>query len=309
MPRISKDNGGGAVSSVNEYTGDVVLDADDIGDGTANKAFTSTLKNKLDGLTAQVTEIKTSNYTVVTGDKGKLIISDHASTNPQQITMGTGLGWSVGDSITILNGHNSRDLQITKSGWIYWNDVSANITLKPYQGIKITNVETDYYLTQTFNTFTPTYATALANLLDPIKKVQHTYSQNPNSANFNSVQGTSITPSETAYYKYVAVVPVKIPDLNVTAVWLKSLRSCYDFRAKITAPNGTVTHFRALGSVTDVNTEFSIDTSGASVNDIWLVEIEFFVDYGSSSQSIRTKLVGSGYFSIEQANAYLMKVG
>lgn len=44
--------GGGAVDSVNSQTGVVVLDLDDIGDGTTNKGFTSTLKTKLDEIEA-----------------------------------------------------------------------------------------------------------------------------------------------------------------------------------------------------------------------------------------------------------------
>lgn len=47
--------GGGAVSSVNSQTGTVVLDADDIADGTTNKAYTATEKTKLSGIATGAT--------------------------------------------------------------------------------------------------------------------------------------------------------------------------------------------------------------------------------------------------------------
>lgn len=47
--------GGGAVDSVNGATGTVVLDLDDIGDGTTNKGYTSTEKTKLDGIASGAT--------------------------------------------------------------------------------------------------------------------------------------------------------------------------------------------------------------------------------------------------------------
>ena len=51
--------GGGAVDSVNGQTGTVVLDADDISDGTTNKAYTATEKTKLAGIATGATATET----------------------------------------------------------------------------------------------------------------------------------------------------------------------------------------------------------------------------------------------------------
>ena len=64
--------GGGAVDSVNGQTGVVVLDADDIGDGTTNKAYTATEKTKLASL----------NLPFTTGDYYSLSGGETASTAP-----------------------------------------------------------------------------------------------------------------------------------------------------------------------------------------------------------------------------------
>ena len=52
-------SGGGAVDSVNGQTGTVVLDADDISDGTTNKAYTATEKTKLAGIATGATATET----------------------------------------------------------------------------------------------------------------------------------------------------------------------------------------------------------------------------------------------------------
>lgn len=53
--QIASGGGGGAVDSVNGQTGVVVLDADDIGDGTTNKAYTAAEQSKLAGIAAGAT--------------------------------------------------------------------------------------------------------------------------------------------------------------------------------------------------------------------------------------------------------------
>ncbi|MCK9328220.1 MAG: hypothetical protein M0P69_22175, partial [Bacteroidales bacterium] len=63
------DNAGtgtGAVNSVNGYTGVVVLDADDIADGTTNKAYTSTEQAKLSGIEGGATNIADYRNTATT---------------------------------------------------------------------------------------------------------------------------------------------------------------------------------------------------------------------------------------------------
>ena len=55
----SPSTGGGAVDSVNGQTGTVVLDADDIADGTTNKAYTATEKTKLAGIATGATATET----------------------------------------------------------------------------------------------------------------------------------------------------------------------------------------------------------------------------------------------------------
>lgn len=63
------DNAGtgtGAVNSVNGYTGVVVLDADDIADGTTNKAYTSTEQSRLSGIEGGATNIANYRNTAIT---------------------------------------------------------------------------------------------------------------------------------------------------------------------------------------------------------------------------------------------------
>ena len=55
LAQTPASGGGGAVDSVNGQTGVVVLDADDIGDGTTNKAYTATEKTKLAGIATGAT--------------------------------------------------------------------------------------------------------------------------------------------------------------------------------------------------------------------------------------------------------------
>lgn len=62
FPSISGGGGGGggAVSTVNGQSGDVVLNQDNISDGTTNKAYTATEKSKLAGVAAGATAV--TNY-------------------------------------------------------------------------------------------------------------------------------------------------------------------------------------------------------------------------------------------------------
>ena len=76
--------GGGAVDSVNGQTGTVVLDQDDVGDGTTYKQYSATEKTKLasvaSGATANDTDANLKNRANHTGTQTASTISDFAST-------------------------------------------------------------------------------------------------------------------------------------------------------------------------------------------------------------------------------------
>ncbi len=63
---VDDNIGSGAVDSVNGYTGVVVLDADDIADGTTNKAYTATEQTKLSGVETGATNIANYRNTAIT---------------------------------------------------------------------------------------------------------------------------------------------------------------------------------------------------------------------------------------------------
>ena len=62
------NGGGGAVDSVNTQTGDVVLDQDDILDGTTYKQYSLTEKNKLAGIAAGAEVNVNADWNAVSGD-------------------------------------------------------------------------------------------------------------------------------------------------------------------------------------------------------------------------------------------------
>lgn len=65
---VNRVTGGGAVSSVNTQTGDVVLDQDDILDGTTYKQYSLTEKNKLAGIAAGAEVNVNADWNATSGD-------------------------------------------------------------------------------------------------------------------------------------------------------------------------------------------------------------------------------------------------
>jgi hypothetical protein len=65
---VNRVTGGGAVSSVNTQTGDVVLTQDDILDGTTYKQYSLTEKNKLAGIAAGAEVNVNADWNATTGD-------------------------------------------------------------------------------------------------------------------------------------------------------------------------------------------------------------------------------------------------
>lgn len=88
---------GGAVDSVNGQTGVVLLDADDIGDGTINKAYTASEKTKLSGVATGATANDT--------DANLKNRANH--TGSQAIASITGLQTALDNTVSVatFNGH------------------------------------------------------------------------------------------------------------------------------------------------------------------------------------------------------------
>lgn len=105
---------GGAVDSVNGATGVVVLDQDDIGDGTTNKQFTATEKTKLSGIATGAEANVNADWNAVSGDAQILnkptIPSAYTLPTADASTLG---GIKVGSRLTITAGVLSADVQTT----------------------------------------------------------------------------------------------------------------------------------------------------------------------------------------------------
>ena len=84
--------GGGAVDSVNTQTGDVVLDQDDVGDGTTYKQYSATEKTKLAGIatgaTANDTDANLKNRANHTGTQLAATISDFDTAADARVNAG-----------------------------------------------------------------------------------------------------------------------------------------------------------------------------------------------------------------------------
>lgn len=110
--------GGGAVDSVNGQTGTVVLDQDDVGDGTTYKQYSATEKSKLagvaNGATANDTDANLKNRANHTGTQTASTISDFAETTRD--TMGTALVAGTGIAITVNDGADTITIDATGGG-------------------------------------------------------------------------------------------------------------------------------------------------------------------------------------------------
>lgn len=92
---VDSQSGGGAVDSVNSQIGVVVLDQDDIGDGTTYKQYSATEKTKLAGVatgaTANDTDANLKNRANHTGTQTASTISDFSTAADARITAATGI--------------------------------------------------------------------------------------------------------------------------------------------------------------------------------------------------------------------------
>ena len=93
--------GGGAVDSVNGETGDVVLDQDDVGDGTTYKQYSATEKTKLAGIASGATA-NSADATLL--DRANHSGSQNASTIGAGTMATARLGSGTASSTTFLRG-------------------------------------------------------------------------------------------------------------------------------------------------------------------------------------------------------------
>jgi hypothetical protein len=100
------------------------LTLDEIGDGSTNKAFTSTLKTKLDGIEAGAEVNVNADWNAVSGDAQILnkptiptgdVVGDDTSTTAQNIVAYTGTG---GKNITELTGTQGQVLYHNGVSWV-----------------------------------------------------------------------------------------------------------------------------------------------------------------------------------------------
>ncbi len=99
----SGGGGGGAVDSVNGQTGVVVLDQDDVTDGSTYKQYSNTEKTKLAGIEsgAEVNNISDANATDLT-DGGVTSLHSHAPDATKQDTLVSGTNIKTVDGVSIL---------------------------------------------------------------------------------------------------------------------------------------------------------------------------------------------------------------
>ena len=125
--------GGGAVTSVNTLVGDVVLNQDNILDGTTNKQYSLTEKNKLAGIAAGAEVNVNADWNATTGDAqilNKPTIPSVSTLVPYTgATANVDLGThtllakdlvinhpsGIGDAVTITKGGNGVALKVVKS--------------------------------------------------------------------------------------------------------------------------------------------------------------------------------------------------
>jgi hypothetical protein len=124
--------GGGAVDSVNTQTGDVVLDQDDILDGTTYKQYSLTEKNKLAGIQAGAEVNVNADWNAVSGDAqilNKPTIPSITNLVPytgatQDVNLGK-FGMLTGN----LEFDNTPTNIPTAAGGAYWNDTDGTLDL------------------------------------------------------------------------------------------------------------------------------------------------------------------------------------
>jgi len=93
--QVGGGGGGGAVDSVNGDTGAVVLNQDDIGDGTTYKQYSGTEKTKLAGIatgaTANATDAQLRDRSTHTGTQTASTISDFSTAADARVDVSRGL--------------------------------------------------------------------------------------------------------------------------------------------------------------------------------------------------------------------------
>lgn len=106
--------GGGAVTSVNTETGDVVLNQDDILDGTTYKQYSLTEKNKLAGIAAGAEVNVNADWNATTGDA--LILNK--PTIPSAGVTSVGLTMPSAFSVTNSPITSSGNIAVTGAGLV-----------------------------------------------------------------------------------------------------------------------------------------------------------------------------------------------
>jgi len=101
---LGEGGAGGAVSSVNTQTGDVVLDADDIGDGTTKVIMTTGERSKLAGVEAgaEVNNLTDPQATALTG-AADTSLHFHAADRDRANHTGTQASTTISDFVTAVN--------------------------------------------------------------------------------------------------------------------------------------------------------------------------------------------------------------
>jgi hypothetical protein len=126
------NGGGGAVDSVNTQTGDVVLDQDDILDGTTYKQYSLTEKNKLAGIQAGAEVNVNADWNADSGDAqilNKPTIPSITNLVPytgatQDVNLGE-FGMLTGN----LEFDNTPTNIPTNAGGVYWNNTDGTLDL------------------------------------------------------------------------------------------------------------------------------------------------------------------------------------
>lgn len=135
----SSGGGGGAVDSVNGQTGVVVLDQDDIGDGTTYKQYSQTEKTKLAGIEtgAEVNNISDVNATDLT-DAGDTTLHFHSSDRNRANHTGTQTASTISDFDTEVSNNTdvaantaARHAAVTLAGEDFLSLTGQQITANP----------------------------------------------------------------------------------------------------------------------------------------------------------------------------------
>ncbi len=149
---ITGGGGGGAVTSVNTLVGDVVLNQDNILDGTTNKQYSLTEKNKLAGIAAGAEVNVNADWNATSGDAQilnkpsittptlqEVTDADNETTNAITLTSDTvplNLGYNGYDVLTFTDG--GVDVSLGFSG-LGFTDISGNYTSLATGGAEFLN--------------------------------------------------------------------------------------------------------------------------------------------------------------------------